>query len=213
MTIRNALLCLCLSALAALPPGPPAQAQGQGIAPEAARKYVENLGNRTVDALKPGAGAQGRNARFAAIMLDTLDFDAIGTQAIGKMARTATPEQKRQFTPLFAAYVIDVAIAKFGDLELKSFGLGSSTAQPNGDARVFTRVNIGEGPIEVYWRVRNTSKGPRVNDIDVAGASLTLHYRGEFERAGVATVPQLIARLRELTKDSKSLPTVQQAMR
>jgi len=191
----------------------PAYANAQAIAPDAAKKFIENLGNRTVDVIKAASTAPERSAAFTRIMLDGLDFDTIGTMAIGKLARAATAEQKREYTPLFAAYVIDVAIARFGNLQIKSFGLGSAASQPNGDVKVHTRIVTGERPMEVYWRVRETGGGPKINDIEVEGASLAIHYRGEFERAGVATVPQVIARLKELTKGSTTVAMTQQAMK
>lgn len=185
-------------------------AGAEAIAPDAAKKFIETLGNRTVDVINaPGAAAERRSG-FIRIMLDGLDFDAIGTNAIGKIGRGATPEQKREFMPIFAAYVIDVALQKFGDLQNMRFGLGNAAPQPNGDVKVHSRITTGERPMEVYWRVRQAGSGPKINDIEVEGASLAIHYRGEFERAGVATVPQLIARLKELTKGSSTLALTQQ---
>ena len=148
------------------------------------------------------------------MMLDSLDFDALGTFAIGKIGRSATPEEKRAFKPLFAAYVIDVAIQRSGDAQLKSFGLGSAAPQPNGDVKVFTRlVTSDPAPMEVHWCVHDSNGQPRIADIEVAGYSLSMHYRGDFERAGIGTMSGAIGRLQELTKASTSLQTVQQALR
>lgn len=183
------------------------------VAPEVAKQYMTDLGNRAMDTIAKQPDAAQRNAQFVALMLDHLDFDSIGAFAIGKLNRAATPEERRAYKPLFAAYVIDVAVAKFGDLPLKSFGLGSVQPQPNGDAKVFTRLNTGGTPMEVYWRVHQADGKTSINDIEVAGYSLAMHYRGDFERAGVGTMSGVIDRLRDLTKGSKSLPQIQQAMR
>jgi phospholipid transport system substrate-binding protein len=188
-----------------------APAGAQAMAPETAKQFLTTLGNRTIDAMK--SAASEHNSQFTAIMLDSLDFDALATFSLGKLARSVTPADKREFTVLFAAYVIDVAIEKFGNLQIKSFGLGSVTQQPNGDAKVFSRIAAGDKPLEVQWRVHNAGGKPRVNDIEVDGYSLAIHYRGEFERAGLSTVPGLIARLKELTKASKTLPTVHTALK
>jgi len=61
--------------------------------------------------------------------------------------------------------------------------------------------------------VRNVDGKPKVNDMEVEGFSLRTHYTGEFERAGVSTVGGLIARLKELNKNSRAWPVVQQAMK
>lgn len=192
--------------------GMAAPVSAQAVAPDAAKAFLTTLGNRTIDAMK-AAPAQ-RNAEFTKIMLDNLDFDHLGTFSLGKLARSVTPADKKEFTQLFAAYVIDVAIEKFGNLQIKSFGLGSVTAEPNGDQKVYSRISAGEKPLEVKWRVRDTGGAKlKVNDIEVDGYSLAIHYRGEFERAGLSTVPGLINRLKELTKASNTLPTVQAALK
>ena len=184
-----------------------APAVAQAVSPDAAKAFLTTLGNRTIDTMK--GNAAGRNAEFTKIMLDNLDFDALGTFSLGKLARSVTPADKREFTVLFAAYVIDVAIEKFGNLQIKTFGLGSVAIQGNGDAKVYSRITAGEKPLEVHWRVRDAGAGKlKVNDIEVDSYSLAIHYRGEFERAGLSTVPGLIARLKELTKSSNTLPTV-----
>lgn len=200
-------LAVILGTVAALP------SQAAPVAPEAAKRYMTDLGNRAMDSIAKQPDAATRNRQFIALMLDNLDFDALGTFALGKLARAATPEEKRVYKPLFAAYVIDVAVARFGDLKLQSFGLGSVTPQPNGDAKVYTRLTTDGTPMEVYWRLHDEAGRISINDIEVAGYSLGTHYRGEFERAGVGTMAGAIDRLRELTKGSKSLPAIQQAMR
>lgn len=194
--------------------GAASRAEAASVTPEAAKQYMTDLGNRAVDTIAKQPDPAARRGAFIAMMLDNLDFDALGSFAIGKIGRSATPEQKREFKPLFAAYVIDVAIQRFGDAQLKSFGLGSATPQPNGDVKVFTRlVTADPAPIEAHWRVHQSNGRLSINDIEVAGYSLAMHYRGDFERAGIGTMPAAIARLQELTKASTSLKTVQQAMR
>ncbi len=189
-------------------------AMAAAVAPETAKQYMTDLGNRAVDTIAKQPDPAMRRSAFIAMMLDSLDFDALGTFAIGKIGRSATPEEKRAFKPLFAAYVIDVAIQRFGDAQLKSFGLGSATPQPNGDVKVFTRlVTSDPAPMEVHWRVHDSNGQTRITDIEVAGYSLAMHYRGDFERAGIGTMSGAISRLQELTKASTSLATVQQAMK
>ena len=69
-----------------------------------------------------------------------------------------------------------------------------------------------DAALSVDWRVHKTPRGPLINDIEVEGYSLAIHYRGEFERVGVSTVPGLIDRLRGMTKDSPALPVVRRKM-
>lgn len=212
--MRLVLRAVAVAAIGWLVLGFQPQAIAGALAPDAAKQYMTDLGNRAVDTIARQPDPAARRGAFIAMMLDSLDFDALGTFAIGRIGRSATPEEKRSFKLLFAAYVIDVAIQRFGDAQLKSFGLGSATPQPNGDVKVFTRlVTSDPAPMEVHWRVHDSNGRPRITDIEVAGYSLAMHYRGDFERAGIGTMPAAIARLRELTKTSASLQAVQQAMR
>ncbi len=192
----------------------PGAANAQNIAPESAKKFINDMGARAVNTLAKQGNIAQRNAEFATLMVEALDFEALSLSTLGKMARNISPADKKEFARLFAAYVIDVAIEKFGNLQISSFGIGEVKQQPNGDVKVNTAINrSGDKPISVDWRVRNTEGKPRINDMEIEGYSLSIHYRGEFERAGLSTVGGLIKRLQDLTKESKSMPAVQQAMK
>ena len=189
-------------------------ASAQGVAPEAAKKFITEMGTRTVATLEKQGNVGQRNNEFTRIMIEALDFEALALSTLGKMARTVTPADKKEFTRLFAAYVIDVAIEKFGSIHITGFGVGAVRQQPNGDVKVNTAINrSGDKPISVDWRVRNTNGAPRINDMEIEGYSLSIHYQGEFQRAGVSTVGGLIQRLKDLTSNSKAMPAVQQAMK
>jgi phospholipid transport system substrate-binding protein len=186
----------------------------QGVTPDVAKSFITDMGNRAVTTLgKQGSPAQ-RNAEFTALMLDGMDFDSLATASLGKMARTASPPEKKEFTRLFAAYVIDVALEKFGSVHISRFAIGVTKTEPNGDIKVNTAIDrVGEKPLQVDWRVRNVQGKPKVNDMEVEGFSLRTHYTGEFERAGVSTVGGLIGKLKDLNKNSTAWPVVQQAMK
>ncbi len=187
--------------------------QGPTITPDEATKFIREMGNRTVSVLSQQGDAKARNDAFTAIMLEAMDFEAMALQTLGKMARTVTPKDKQEFTQLFAAYVIDVAIEKFGSTKVSSFAIGQLKPQPNGDIKVNTAVSTAEKPLNVDWRLHNKTGKPSINDVEVDGYSLVIHYRGEFERAGVSNVPGLIGKLRSLTSNSTALPVVRTAMK
>ncbi len=171
------------------------------------------MGDRTVAVLANQNDAKARNEAFTAVMLEAIDFDALAVQTLGRMARTVSPADKKEFTLLFAAYVIDVAIEKFGSTQVSDYAIGALKTQPNGDVMVSTLINTSDKPLKVDWRVHNRSGRPGINDIEVEGYSLVIHYRGEFERAGVSTVKGLIDKLRGLTQASAALPVVRQTLR
>jgi phospholipid transport system substrate-binding protein len=203
---------LAVAGLALLGVAMPAGAQH--VTPEAAKKFIAEMGDRAVATLAKQGNAAQRNAEFTALMLEGMDFDSLAIASLGKMARTASAPDKKEFTRQFAAYVIDVAIEKFGNIQISRFAIGATKTEPNGDVKVNTAIDrAGDKPLQVDWRVRNVDGKPKVNDMEVEGFSLRTHYTGEFERAGVSTVGGLIARLKELNKNSRAWPVVQQAMK
>jgi phospholipid transport system substrate-binding protein len=203
---------LAVAGLALLGGAMPAGAQH--VTPEAAKKFIAEMGDRAVATLAKQGNAAQRNAEFTALMLEGMDFDSLAIASLGKMARTASAPDKKEFTRQFAAYVIDVAIEKFGNIQISRFAIGATKTEPNGDVKVNTAIDrAGDKPLQVDWRVRNVDGKPKVNDMEVEGFSLRTHYTGEFERAGVSTVGGLIARLKELNKNSRAWPVVQQAMK
>lgn len=183
------------------------------VEPEKAKQFITEMGNRTMTVMMNQAGTDQRNDAFTKLMLDAIDFDSLATQTLGKMARTVTPNDRKEFTELFAAYVIDVAVQRLGSTSVQSFSIGELKKQPNGDVKVNTAVVTGEKPLSIDWRVHNKNGEPRINDIEVDGYSLSIHYRGEFERAGVSNVPGLISKLQTLTQSSAALPVVRTAMK
>lgn len=190
------------------------EARAQNVQPDAAKKFITDMGNRAVSTLGKQGSAGDRTREFTALMIDGMDFDSLAVATLGKMARTATPAEKKEFTRLFAAYVIDVALEKFGNIQINRVAVGATKTEPNGDVKVNTAIDrAGDKPLTVDWRVRNVEGQPKVNDMEVEGFSLRTHYTGEFERAGVSTVSGLIGKLKDLNKNSSSWPVVQQAMK
>lgn len=219
-----AAFALSLLGAAALATMPAAEAQTQRqpqtkpaakkpVTEEAAKTFITEMGNRTMKVMMQQGSSDSRNDSFTKLMLDAIDFDSLANQTLGKMARTVTPNDRKEFTELFAAYVIDVAIQKLGSTSVQSFTIGALKPQPNGDIKVNTAVTTGDKPLSIDWRVHDKDGSTRINDIEVDGYSLVIHYRGEFERAGVSTVQGLIAKLQGLTNGSGILPVVRTAMK
>ncbi len=189
-------------------------AGADNMAPDQAKKFIAEMGDRAVSTLSKQGNPAERNKEFTNLMLEGMDFDSLALATLGKMARTASAPDKKEFTRLFAAYVIDVALEKFGNIQINKFAIGAVKAEPNGDAKVDTVIDrSGDKPLQVAWRVKNVAGKPKVNDMEVESFSLRTHYTGEFERAGVSTVGGLINKLKDLNKNSKAWPVVQQAMK
>ncbi len=206
--ILSAWTVMALVALSA------AAARAEALTPVAATRYITQMGDRAVAVLATQGEEAVRHREFARLMIDAIDFEAIALQTLGKMARTVSQRDKQEFIQLFAAHVIEVAIERFGNIQIIRFKAAEGRMQPNGDAKVHTLIEREGGePLSVDWRVRLTAGGPKINDIEVEGYSLVIHYRGEFERANVSNVPGLISKLKDMNKNQVVWNTVQREMR
>ncbi|MCK6453031.1 MAG: ABC transporter substrate-binding protein [Alphaproteobacteria bacterium] len=210
----TAIRILGASGIAALVAWAGVALQGTALTPDAATSYINKMGDRAVAVLATEAEEPVRHREFARLMIDAIDFEAIALQTLGRMARTVSQHDKQEFTQLFAAHVIEVAIERFGNIQIIRFKASEGRMQPNGDAKVHTRIEREGGePLSVDWRVRSTAGGPKINDIEVEGYSLVIHYRGEFERGQVSNVPGLISKLKGMHKNTVVWDTVQREMR
>ncbi len=209
--LKLGVATLALMGLVSL--GNPTVAAAQAVAPDAAKAFITQMGDRAVAVGKETNPTQ-RNNEFTKLMLDGMDFESLAVATLGKMARTASEPDKKEFTRLFAAYVIDVAVAKLGNTQINRFAIGATKTEPNGDVKVNTAIErVGDKPVNVDWRVKNVNGKLKVNDMEVEGFSLRTHYTGEFERAGVSTVSGLNGKLKDLNKNSAAMPVVAQVMR
>ena len=178
-----------------------------------ASAFIKQMGDRAVAALAMQGDPRRRDEAFAHLLIDAIDFRALGTASLGRMARTASVADKREFTQLFATRIIDLAIDKFGDLQILRFAVAEAKPLPSGGFTVHTVIDRAGGPpLVVDWHVRDADGKLKINDIEVEGYSLMIHYRGEFERANVSTVRGVIDKLRGLTANSPVLAVVRREM-
>jgi ABC-type transporter MlaC component len=194
-------------------PGP-VLGQQAAIAPEAARAFIDDLGRRTLSVLQSKTlEAPQRGAELGRILLDGIDFDIVSMHTLGRYGRKPDGSDFREFSMLFSAYIIDLAIEKFGALPIRAYAINEARSLPNGDVMVNTTVSPeGADALNTGWRVRNTPSGPKIIDITVDGYSMVTHFSNQFSdwlsKAGLAG---LVTKMRGQTKNSPSLTLVRAA--
>ncbi len=186
------------------------QAQ-QAMSPEAARAFIEKMGQRTLNVLQANNSPQ-RSADLGRLLLDAIDFDSVAMQTLGRYGRKPDSQDFREFSTLFATYIIDLAIEKFGALPIRGYSIAGANQFPNGDVMINTTVSPeGGNALNTGWRVRQTGAGPKIVDISVDGYSMVTHFNGQYadwlSKAGLAG---LVTKLRSQTRNSPSLALVQQ---
>ena len=204
--------CLTRSAAAvvalvvALVAAPSGAAERPGL--DESRAFVEKLAD---DAVRTWAMHESDEAARLEAM-DTLirsafDVDFITRAVLGRYWRELEPEEQGRFRKLFPEFVVHVYlphIAKYSRDHLRVIG-----ARPRGKRDVIVRSDIrtDEGDwVEADWRLRSSPEaGIRIIDLAVAGVSLLLVQRQEFEavirRSGFAS---LVEQLRERTNATGS---------
>lgn len=183
---------------AALGAAPAGAAERPGL--EESQAFVGKLADDAVRtwAMHPSDEAAGLKA-MDALIRSAFDIDFITRAVVGRYWRKVDPAEQRRFRAVFPEFVVEVYlphIAKYSRDHLRVIG-----ARPVGKRDVLVRSEIltNDGSwIEADWRVRSGEAGLRIIDLTVAGVSLLLVQREEFEavirRDGF---PALIERLIE----------------
>ena len=203
------LACFCLFVVVAFAPVS-VSAQAGHLTSETARDFINGLGKRTLSALQQ-QNAQQRIAEIGRILLDGMDFDIVSMHTLGRYGRRPDSDEFREFSRLFSAYIIDLAVEKFGSTAIESYAVNGAQELPNGDVLVQTNVVQGAGgSIGAGWRVRETPAGPKIIDILVDGYSMTTHFNGLYaDWLSKAGLSGLVNKMRGQTRNSPSLALVQ----
>ena len=137
------------------------------------------------------------------LIRSAFDVDFITRAVLGRYWRDLDPAERRRFREVFPEFVVQVYlphVAKYSRDHMRVLG-----ARPRGkrDVVVESELLTDQGDwIEADWRIRSREDGIRIIDLVVAGVSLLLVQRQEFEavirRDGFAgLVERLIERKNE----------------
>lgn len=137
------------------------------------------------------------------ILLPHVDFSRVSSLVLGKHWRRAKPEQKSAFSAEFKQLLVrtySTAFREFKTWEIKHIPLRIKEGAKS--IAVRTQVLRTEAPpIEVIYRMHNSSGKWKVYDVKIEGISLVTNYRSSFSkeirRGGM---DGLIARIAKLNK-------------
>lgn len=171
---RSLPLLLLLAALAL-----PAQAK---TTPDGAKSHIQTLGRQAIAMLqRSDISVTQREAQFAEILEQGFALDLIGRFVLGKYWRTATPEQKSDYSQLFNQFVIKSYAVRLGGFAGTTFQVLKTRPVGDKDILVNTRIERPSGPpLEAGWRVRLIKGQHKIVDIVVEGISMAATQRHEF---------------------------------
>jgi phospholipid transport system substrate-binding protein len=201
-TCLAALLAVgCFAAAPAVWAQAAAPAGSAAANPKAAEAMIKSLSDKAFAVLRDKSLTQPqREERFRTLLREGFELNFIGTSVLGLHRRTATPAQLAAFNQTFPDYVIRIyanRLTDYGNTNLKI--LGSQPVGTRGDIVVRSQVVGGSvtQPVQADWRLRAFPQGTRIIDLSIAGVSMALTQRDEFNaRIQAKGLDGLIAELK-----------------
>lgn len=171
---------------------------GTVSAQEDSRAFLSNLTGEVLSKVASPALSDGeREQSFRAIFQRVFMMPEISQMALGRHWRTATQEQRDEFTHLFEDLLVVTWSRRFKDYSGEKIVIGEPVASGDGDVLLDSHVERpGQQPIRVDWRLRGGQGRYRVLDIKIEGVSMLLSYRSEYQsilqNGGVASLLPLL---------------------
>jgi phospholipid transport system substrate-binding protein len=169
---------------------------------EDAAKFVQRLGNQTIETLRaPDLTFDERQDRFRGLLTRGFDISFIGRFVLGRYWRAATSDQRGDYMALYSEFFLTTYAYRLGGYAGQTFVVTGARAANAKDVVVRSLIDrTGGPPLIADWRVRKIDGRYRVIDIMVEGISLAFTQRSEF--ASVARrggLEGLLASLRSRT--------------
>jgi phospholipid transport system substrate-binding protein len=136
--------------------------------------------------------ATDRRTKLRTIAEAHFDFNGMARSAVGYHWRTLTDDQRKEFVPLFTAFIEDVALTQIEQYsvervqhDIQSSVIVFDREHVDGDrAEVFSTVTLKSRPepLQVSYLMKNVDGDWRIYDIDVDAISVIANYRNQFNR-------------------------------
>lgn len=144
--------------------------------------FVDDFAKRSLNSLTDeNASIDELRKIFGALYDEAFDHKVIARFTLGRYNRTASEDEKQEFSRLFRLFLVDAYAARFrlyrGELDVVD-------AVPDGDnlflvKSLFEQDELG-APIEVVWRVGFDGAKYQIYDMNIAGVSLAVTQRSEI---------------------------------
>ena len=173
-----------------------------------ARAFVERIADDAVRAWAMDyADEDARLQAMNALVHETFAVDFITRAVVGRYWRELSPAEQDEFRKLFPRFVVRIYLPHIAKYSRDHLRIDGARARGKRDVvvRSMVRGNANSEWIETDWRIRTIDGELRVLDIVVAGVSLILVQRQEFEavirKDGFAS---LVEQLRERAESTES---------
>jgi phospholipid transport system substrate-binding protein len=155
---------------------------------------IKSVIDQTIAVFKDRSiSSAARQAKLRAIAEQHFDFAEMARSTVGYHWREFTPEQQREFVPLFTSFIEDVYLDQIQrysvqriqkDIQSTNIQFTKQQLDGAGDAEVFSTVITTERatPIPVNYRMTLINGEWKIYDLTVDSISVMGNYRNQFNR-------------------------------
>lgn len=174
-------------------------------AEEAPNVLIERLSHEVLERIQADSALKSGDPRkidelVDGIVMPHVDFQRMTALAVGRVWRTATPEQKDEIMKGFRTLLIRTYSGALSTVNDQNVRMKPFRANPQ-DTDVIVRSEVvqpGREPAQLDYRMRKTSDGWKIYDVNVLGIWLVETYRTQFaQEANAGGIDGLIRSLQE----------------
>jgi phospholipid transport system substrate-binding protein len=144
-------------------------------------QLVKSVTAQVIDIVKTKTGAT-REAAFREVLRHDFDLPYMGRLALGTTHWNEASEQQRvRFLAALETAEVRAYSERLGQLAGYTLTIDKVVSRPNSVWTVDSLLSQARGqPIKLEWEVRDNGQGPRIADVKIAGVSMFLTKRSEF---------------------------------
>jgi phospholipid transport system substrate-binding protein len=143
-------------------------------------QLVKSVTAQVIDIVKTKTGAT-REAAFREVLRNDFDLPYMARLALGTHWNEASEQQRARFLAALETAEVRAYSERLGKLAGYTLTIDKVDARPNGVWIVDSLFSQAGGqPIKLEWEVRDNGQGPRIADVKIAGVSMFLTKRAEF---------------------------------
>ena len=143
-------------------------------------QLVRSVTAQAIDIAKTKTGAP-REAAFREVLRNNFDLPHMARLVLGSHWNEASEQQRARFMAALETQEARAYGERLARLAGSALTIDKVVPQSSGVWIVNASLNQASGqPIRLDWEVRDNGQGPRIADVKVAGISMSLIKRSEF---------------------------------
>ena len=150
------------------------------------KKFVDDLGRKAIDTLTNASDSPEKiRENFRKLLNDAFNVPSISDFVLGRIGKTASPDEKKQFLELFKTRLEYSYAARFKDYKGVIFTVKDGRLEADGGVVVNTTLQKPGGPTSlVDWKIYKDKQGQlKIYDVTIEGVSMSQTLRTDYSAA------------------------------